>query len=111
MKISRVVSMPCRLPADEPLAGGPVSSDLTRDFVTVRVQTDAGVEGIGVTFFGGALTGTLKRAVDDLGALAIGEDPERVEAVCAKLRGATYAGCGPGGIAMLALAAIDQIRR
>ncbi|HKC43686.1 MAG TPA: mandelate racemase/muconate lactonizing enzyme family protein [Burkholderiales bacterium] len=108
MKISRTVSQIVRLPADEPLAGGPVAPGTTRDFVTVRVQTDAGVEGIGVTFFGGALTGTLKRAVDDLGALAIGEDPERVEAVCAKLRGATYAGCGPGGIAMLALAAIDM---
>ena len=40
-----------------------------------------GAEGIGVAYFGGALTGTLRHAIDELGALAVGEDPHRVEAI------------------------------
>src|SRR6202008_2009176 len=70
-------------------------------------RTDDGVEGIGFTFFGWALTPSLKQAVDRMGELALGEDPLRVEAVGRKLRGAT-AGAGPGGIATLAFSAIDM---
>src|SRR5450759_3560333 len=75
MKITHIHTQIVRLPVDEPLAGGPVVAGATRDFVVLRAGTDAGVEGIGVTFFGGALTGALRAAVDGLGALAIGEDP------------------------------------
>ena len=106
MKITHVRSQIVRLPADEPLAGGPAVAGATRDFVTLQVGTDDGIEGIGVTFFGGALTGALKVAVDALGALAIGEDPLRPEAVADKLRTSADRS-GPGGILTLALAAID----
>lgn len=107
MKISRIRSQIVRLPVDEPLAGGPaVVAGSTREFVALRVGTDEGVEGLGVTFFGGALTGALKSAVDALGALAVGEDALRVEAVTQKLRAAAGS-AGPGGIFTLALAAID----
>ena len=106
MKISKFRSQIVRVPADEALAGGPTQAGATRDFVTLRVGTDAGIEGIGYTFFGAALTGALKAAVDALGELAIGEDPMRTEAIAAKLRTAA-AGSGPGGILTLALSAID----
>lgn len=106
MKITNIQTQIVRLPADEPLAGGPVTPGATRDMVTLRLGTDAGIEGIGYTFFGAALTGALKHAVDALGNLAIGEDPFRTEAVAAKLR-TTAAGSGPGGILTLALSAID----
>jgi L-alanine-DL-glutamate epimerase-like enolase superfamily enzyme len=106
MKITKIQARVVRLPADEPLADGPATPGATRDIVTLRVGTDAGVEGIGYTFFGAALTGTLKHAVETLGELAIGEDPLRTEAVAAKLRAAA-AGSGPGGILTLALSAID----
>jgi len=106
MKISRIHSQILRLPVDEPLAGGPAAPGATRDFVALRVGTDEGVEGLGVTFFGGALTGALKAAVDALGGLAVGEDPLRVEAIAQKLRVAAGS-AGPGGIFTLALAAID----
>ncbi len=106
MKVSHIQSQIVQLPADEPLAGGPAVPGATRQFVTLQVKTDDGIEGIGVTFFGGALTGTLKSAVGALGALVIGEDPLRIEAIAYKLR--TAAGSsGPGGIFTLALAAID----
>jgi len=48
----------------------------------------------------------LRQAVEDLGALTVGDDPLRTEAIHAKLRGAA-AGSGPGGIQTLALSAID----
>ena len=38
--------------------------------VTLRLRTDDGIEGIGVTFWGGALTKALKAAVDGLAELA-----------------------------------------
>jgi L-alanine-DL-glutamate epimerase-like enolase superfamily enzyme len=69
--------------------------------------TDQGVEGVGMSFFGGAsMSGALKTAIDALGALAIGEDPLRIEAIVQNLRAAA-ASSGPGGIFTLALSAID----
>jgi L-alanine-DL-glutamate epimerase-like enolase superfamily enzyme len=106
LKISHAQSQIVRLPADEPLAGGPAVPGATRDFVILRLGTDDGVEGIGLTSFGQALTGALKAAVDALAALAIGMDPLRIEAITEKLRAAAVAS-GPGGIFTLALAAID----
>jgi len=107
MKITHIQSQVVVLPGEEPLAGGPASPKDTKNFVTLRIGTDAGIEGLGVTFFGGALTGTLKSAVDDLGALTIGEDPLRIEAIVHKLRTAAGNSAGPGGIFTLALSAID----
>ncbi|MCC7485141.1 MAG: mandelate racemase/muconate lactonizing enzyme family protein [Burkholderiales bacterium] len=106
MKISGIEARIVRVPADEPLAGGPTPPGALRDIVTLRVRTDQGIEGVGYTFFGAALTGALRQAVESLGALAIGEDPLRIEAIHAKLRAAA-AGSGPGGILTLALSAID----
>jgi L-alanine-DL-glutamate epimerase-like enolase superfamily enzyme len=106
MKVTRIHTQIVQLPADEPLAGGPAVAGATRNFVTLQVQTDDGIEGIGVTFFGGPLTATLKSAVDQLGALVIGEDPLRTEAIAAKV-GAAAGSTGPGGIFTLALSAID----
>src|SRR5262245_24554901 len=106
MKITHVNSQIVRLPAEEPLADGPAVAGATHDFVTLTLGTDAGVEGIGATFFGAALTGALKTAVDALGALTVGQDPLLIEAVVHKLRTAA-SNSGPGGIFTLALAAID----
>ncbi|HKA40753.1 MAG TPA: mandelate racemase/muconate lactonizing enzyme family protein [Burkholderiales bacterium] len=106
MKISKIQAQIVRVPADEPLAGGPTPPGAMRDLVILRVATDQGIEGIGYTFFGSALTGALRQAVADLGALTVGEDPLRTEAIHAKLRTAA-AGSGPGGILTLALSAID----
>lgn len=71
------------------------------------METDAGIEGIGVTFFGWTLTPALRQAVDQLGELAVGEDPLRTEAVGLKLRNAAN-GAGPAGISTLAFSAIDM---
>jgi L-talarate/galactarate dehydratase len=106
VRISSVRSQILVLPEADPLANTPENPNAARPIVIVRVGTDDGVEGIAVTFYGGAITSALKRAVDDLGALTIGEDPHRVEAIAAKLRAAA-GGSGPAGVFTLALSAID----
>src|SRR5580658_7008878 len=88
MKISSIRAQILVLPEADPLGDTPENPNAARPIVIVRIGTDDGIEGIGVTFYGGAITASLKRAVDDLGALTIGEDPLRVEAIIAKLRAA-----------------------
>src|ERR1700680_2311833 len=107
MKITRTRTHLVELPADEPLAGAAENPNGKRPIVTLRVQTDGGVEGVGVAYFGGALTRTLAHAIDELGALTVGEDPVLVEAVQAKLKNAAGGSAGPGGIYNLALSALD----
>ena len=104
MKISGIRTSIVGLPADEPLADAAENPNATRLFVTLQVETAEGAVGVGVTYFGGALTGTLKSAVDELGALCVGEDPARVEAVAAGGRGLG----GAGGIFNLAHSALDM---
>lgn len=106
MKITHIQSCIVRLPAEEPLAGGPPAFGPTYDFVVLEVGTDEGLTGVGVTFFGGALTGALKVAVDALGALTLGLDPREPERVAETLRAAAGSS-GPGGIFHLAMSAID----
>jgi L-talarate/galactarate dehydratase len=106
VKISSIRSQILVLPEADPLADTPENPNAARPIVIVRLATDDGIEGIAVTFYGGAITAALKRAVDDLGALTIGEDPHRVEAIGAKLRAAA-GGSGPAGMFTLALSAID----
>jgi L-alanine-DL-glutamate epimerase-like enolase superfamily enzyme len=108
MKITGIQSQVVKLPAEEPLAGGPRFHRPFHEFVTLRIETDDGIEGIGVSFFATALTATLKLAVDQLGAMVIGEDPLRIEAVGQKLRDAIGGWAGPGGISTLAFSAIDM---
>jgi galactonate dehydratase len=106
MKIDRVRSQIVRLPADEPLADNKTPPGATRDIVVVKITTRDGIDGLGVTFFGAALTGALKAAIDALGALIVGDDPIETERIADKLR--TAAGTsGPSGIFTLALSAIN----
>ena len=106
MKITHVTTRILRTPADNPLVVGLPAPTDTREFVTLELGTDQGLTGIGLTFFGGALTPALKAAVDGLAGLLIGDDPMQTEAVAAKARRAA-GGSGPGGLFTLALSAID----
>ena len=94
MKIASLQTGIVRLPNDEPLAGFSENPNAINPIVWLRLRSDDGIEGLGVTYFGGALTGTLRRAVDELGALAIGEDAMRVEAIHNKLRDAAISAGG-----------------
>ena len=107
MKITSYEATTLRIPEDDPLANMPEEAGRTRPVVILRLRTDSGIEGIGLTFYGGKMTGSLRVAVEELAALTIGEDPLRIEKIIAKLRDGTGDSCGPGGIFMLALSAID----
>jgi L-alanine-DL-glutamate epimerase-like enolase superfamily enzyme len=52
MKISGIRSQIVALPADEPLADAAENPNATRPIVTLQVETDEGVIGVGVTYFG-----------------------------------------------------------
>src|SRR5260370_1880152 len=104
MRIQQIKVNFVRLPLEEPLVGAPYMPGMLREFFTVRVQTDEGIEGIGVTGFGGKLVRALKAAIEDFGELIRGDDPLRTEQVTAKLRAAS-ASCR-SGIATLAVSAI-----
>ena len=106
MKIAQVKINFVRLPLEEPLVGAPYMPGMLREFLTVQVRTDDGIEGIGVTTFGGGIARVLKTALEEFGELIKGEDPLRTEHVIGKLRAAS-ASCGPGGIVDLAISAID----
>ena len=106
MKITHVTTRVLRTPADNPLVVGLPAPTDTREFVTLELGTDQGLVGLGLTFFGGALTPALKAAVDGLAGLVVGDDPTQVEAIAAKCRRAAGS-AGPGGLFALALSAVD----
>jgi L-alanine-DL-glutamate epimerase-like enolase superfamily enzyme len=107
VKITDVTTRVLSMPAESPLVFGRPEAVARHDFVTLELGTDQGLVGVGVTYFGSALTATLKVAVEQLAGLLVGRDPTRVEAVVAKLRQAAGS-AGPGGIFTLALSAIDM---
>jgi hypothetical protein len=107
MKITSFEATTLRIPEDDPLANMPEDPNRKRPIVILRLRTDTGIEGIGVTFYGGRMTGSLRTAVAELSELTIGEDPLRIEKIIAKLNAGTGDSCGPGGIYTLALSAID----
>jgi L-talarate/galactarate dehydratase len=107
VKIVSIRTALVRLPVAEPLADGPKPKGATRDFITAVVQTDEGLEGLGIGFlFGGVLTEALKSALDELCGLVIGEDPLQHARIHQKLLTAASP-AGPDGLPMVAVAAID----
>jgi len=106
VKITGGVTRIVHAPADNPLVVGLPPTTATREFVTLELQTDEGLVGVGITFFGGALSGALKAAVQAFAELCIGEDPTHVEAIAARIQAAAGT-AGPGGIYSLALSAVD----
>src|ERR1700741_2887839 len=97
MKIASLETGIVLLPNDEPLAGFSENPNAKNPIVWLRLGTDDGMAGLGGTDFGGALARVLPHAVDELGALVMGEDPLRPEAVARKLREAAGSS-GPGGM-------------
>jgi L-alanine-DL-glutamate epimerase-like enolase superfamily enzyme len=106
MKIQSAEVRHVRLPLEEPIVNAPPFPAMMRDFITLQLRTDDGIEGIGITAFGGGLIAALKTAVTAFASIIIGDDPLNTEGIAARLRAAS-APCGPGGIAALAMSAID----
>ncbi len=86
---------------------GPTDPRDQADFVTLRLRTDDGIEGIGYAGFASTLvTKALKELVDALAAETVGADPHAVEEVGRGLL--VKAGdASPAGLVTRAVAAID----
>ena len=86
---------------------GPTGPRDEADFVTLRLRTDDGIEGIGYAGFASKLvTRALKELVDALAAETVGADPHAVEEIGrGLLREAGDA--SPAGLVTRAVAAID----
>ena len=101
MKITQARTRIFRTPADYPLVDDIPLSDVTRDFITLELDTDEGIQGVGMTFVPGAVGSTmtvaLRGMVDALCELAQGEDPMRVEQVVGRIR-QLAGGSGPEGM-------------
>ncbi len=80
----------------------PENPSAPRPFVTLRLRTDDGIEGLGVTFYGGALTAACGARSTSLARSRSARTRCGVEASSPKLRAAA-GGSGPGGIFTLAL--------
>ena len=106
MKITKSQIRVLHAPADEALVDVQPKSGGLRAFVTVKMMTDEGIEGIGLTFAPAMglspLAPALASAVEALCGLAEGQDPMEIEAVMQGLREKT-GGSGPGGILTLSL--------
>ena len=77
------------------------------DFVTLKLRTDDGIEGIGYAGFASSvLTGALKATVDGLCGAAVGMDAMDTEAVGARLL-RLGGGGSPAGLVTRAVSAID----
>ena len=106
MQISGFETCVVNIPREEgPLGGGPGS--LGADFVTLKMRTGDGIEGIGYAgFASGIMTKALKNALDALAEQTVGRDPMMVEAVGQKLM-AMAGGGAPAGLVTRAVSAID----
>ena len=106
MKIADYATTVVSIPREVgPLGEGPGAVAST--FVTLKMRTDDGIEGIGYAgFTSGLMRKALKESVDALAEQAVGDDPMRVEAVNSKLLSLGGAGA-PAGLVTRAAAAID----
>ncbi len=98
MKITKSQVQVLHAPADDQLVDVQPKSGGMRAFVTVKMMTDEGIEGIGLTFAPALglspLAPALASAVEALCGLAEGQDPMEIEAVMQGLREKT-GGSGP----------------
>ncbi len=103
MKIASFETMAVRIPREP----GPSSMRDEANFVTLRLRTDDGVEGIAYAGFASPLvTKPLKEMLDVLAAETVGADPHAVEAIGRGLlrRGGDGS---PAGLVTRAVSAID----
>ncbi len=101
MKITGFETSIVELPRDS----GPMGASAL--FVTLKIHTDDGVEGIGYAGFTSALMmKALRETLDALAGQAIGYDPMMIEAIGARLL-ALGGGGSPSGLVTRAVSAID----
>ena len=104
MKIASYTTQAVRVPREHaPFAKG--GDEI--DFVTLRLRTDDGIEGIGYAGFAPpVMTAALHAAVAGLSGLTVGMDPVNTEEIGSRLFRAAGSG-SPAGLVTRAISAID----
>ncbi len=106
MKIAGFATQVLELPKGR-TALGEIPGQVTPRYVTLRLRTDEGIEGIAyAAYVSRALAPSLKAALDGLCEQAIGRDPFDTEAIGHDLR-MRNGGTAPAGLVTRASAAID----
>ena len=106
MKIAEFDTQIVSIPREAgPLGEGP--SSVAANFVTLKMRTDEGIEGIAYAgFTSGLMRKALKEVLDVLAEQTIGDNPMNVEAIGAKLLGLGGGG-SPAGLVTRSVSAID----
>ena len=106
MKIAGFATQVVELPGERgPL--GEIPGRVSSRYVTLRLRTDDGIEGIAyAAYVSRAMVPALKAALDGLCELAIGRDPFETEQIGHDLRMAN-GGTAPAGLVTRASSAID----
>ncbi len=106
MKINGFKTRVVSVPRERGPLGEGVDS-LASNFITLRLTTDEGIEGIGYGgFVSSLMVKALKSAMDALAEQAIGEDPMNNEAISARLFALGGSGA-PAGLVTRSISAID----
>ena len=106
MKIASFQTRAVSIPREAgPLSEGPGA--IASNFITLRLRTDDGIEGVGYAGFASAVVlPALKAALDALAEQTVGDDPMMSERIGARLL-ALGGGGAPAGIVTRAVSAID----
>jgi D-galactarolactone cycloisomerase len=106
MKITKVSAVPVAVPLEESLRWGAMSVS-SKGGILVRVETDAGLEGIGEAGFSSEYFSTVGPVVNDqLAPLLVGEDPLDATALWQRMFDATHM-WGRRGVETYALSGVD----
>ena len=103
MKIASFESRAVRIPREP----GPSAPREEADYVTLKLRTDDGIEGVAYAGFASTLvTKGLKEVVDALAGAVVGADPHETGAIVGRLL-ARAGGGSPAGLVTRAVSAID----
>lgn len=105
MKIVSVVGEWVRIPMPQPV-GFSIKTLAHRDYLIVRVRSDAGVEGVGVTLNDASAAPGLAAVKDLLGPMLLGQDPRDITHIWERLYWQTVR-AGRRGNLVFALSAVD----
>lgn len=111
MKVTRLTTDHLRVPLGKqtriPLSDPPPAAPEAADLVLARLETDAGVSGLGFAPVPGPGGATVRSLVDaELAALVVGEDPRDTERLLAKVE-SHFRPVGFAGLAARAYSAVD----
>ena len=107
MKITAVIPALYRIPLPVVLSDSTHGQVSHFELITVRVQTDAGIEGVGYTFTTGTGGSSVHALLEhDLPEKLIGSDPRRIEQLWERMWWHVHY-VGRGGPVVFAISAID----